>query len=182
MKLSKSLTKVTPFSRRLALVIFTAFPILGFFLGTYYQQSKQQTPTPQEITRKVYLLDTPRRLIERCGDIPNKVYPKNTNRFDVIKTPAWSPDCRHIAYSLWESGTSYPIEDLNNQTVTRKLSGREGVFVYSDADQTTKKIYNPLNIDETPTFIEWQDRENLIYSARNQKIKYNIITQEELPL
>lgn len=38
MKLPKSLTTVTPFSKSLALCMFILFPILGFFLGMTYQK------------------------------------------------------------------------------------------------------------------------------------------------
>lgn len=42
MKLSKSLTTVTPFSKFLALSLFIIFPICGFFLGTTYQKALDQ--------------------------------------------------------------------------------------------------------------------------------------------
>ena len=46
--LPKSWTTVTPFSKKLALVIFTLFPIFGFFLGRYYQKAvdKAEAPPP----------------------------------------------------------------------------------------------------------------------------------------
>jgi hypothetical protein len=38
MRLPKSFTTVTPFTRMLALSMLIIFPICGFFLGIYYQQ------------------------------------------------------------------------------------------------------------------------------------------------
>jgi hypothetical protein len=47
MKLPKSFTTVTPFSKLLALSLFVIFPIIGFFLGVTYQ--KTVTPLPPQI-------------------------------------------------------------------------------------------------------------------------------------
>ncbi len=38
MKLPKYLVTVTPLSKLVALILFILLPILGFFLGMYYQQ------------------------------------------------------------------------------------------------------------------------------------------------
>lgn len=38
MPLPKSLTTITPFSKLLAMALFIAFPLVGFFLGTLYQE------------------------------------------------------------------------------------------------------------------------------------------------
>lgn len=38
MKLPKSLTSVTPFSKTLAAILFITFPFLGFYLGTQYEK------------------------------------------------------------------------------------------------------------------------------------------------
>ena len=59
MRISKKFTTVTPLSKAIALLMFIAFPIIGFYYGSYYQSaidvSKQQdviveykliTPTP----------------------------------------------------------------------------------------------------------------------------------------
>ncbi len=40
MNLPKELTTVTPLSKFIALILFIAFPIVGFYLGTRYQQIK----------------------------------------------------------------------------------------------------------------------------------------------
>ena len=39
MKLPKSLTTVTPFSKTLALVMFIIFPLAGFYIGMQYQKA-----------------------------------------------------------------------------------------------------------------------------------------------
>ena len=38
MALSKTFTKVTPFSKYLTMVLFIAFPFIGFYMGMQYQQ------------------------------------------------------------------------------------------------------------------------------------------------
>lgn len=49
MKLPKSFTKVTPFSKTLAMILFILFPILGFFLGVQYERYAGQTIPGQEV-------------------------------------------------------------------------------------------------------------------------------------
>jgi|SRR5579872_653347 len=39
MKLPKSMTTVTTFSKTLALILFVVLPFLGFYLGTLYQKN-----------------------------------------------------------------------------------------------------------------------------------------------
>ena len=45
-KFPKSWTRVTPFSRMLALIIFTTFPVFGFFFGCFVQHSVDLANTP----------------------------------------------------------------------------------------------------------------------------------------
>jgi len=61
MKLPESFTKVTPFSKILAMVIFILFPILGFYLGILYDKTRfpQTEPSP------VYCANYPPQLIYR---------------------------------------------------------------------------------------------------------------------
>lgn len=187
MKLPKSFITVTLFSKIFTLVIFITFPIAAFFLGIYYQKSNHsdQKYQIQERIVKVYPTDSPQALIYRCGDIPENAYPQK-NKFGVINGPVWSPDCRHIAWSLWESGISYISDDLEVlkeiENNPKKLSGREGVFIYSDATKTIKKLYSPTNLDETPEFNEWLNKEDIVFTTNNKKYKYNLTTQEILPL
>jgi hypothetical protein len=44
MKLPKSFTTITPFSKTLALTMFIIFPVLGFFYGRYYQKTLDAAP------------------------------------------------------------------------------------------------------------------------------------------
>ena len=54
MPLPKSLTTVTTFSRRLALILFILLPVLGFYLGTQYEKdlAPQAVTTDQVISPK----------------------------------------------------------------------------------------------------------------------------------
>src|ERR1700722_15113507 len=47
MKLPKSFTTVTPFTKMLALSMLIIFPICGFFLGIYYQQVQDMNKSQQ---------------------------------------------------------------------------------------------------------------------------------------
>lgn len=48
MELRDSFTKVTPFSKTIALILFISLPFIGFFLGIKYQKSIM--PETQTIT------------------------------------------------------------------------------------------------------------------------------------
>ena len=71
MKLPKSFTTVTTFSKILAMCLFIMFPFAGFYLGIKYQQS---FPPKIEYIKKdkvirVFPTETPQALISRCGDM-----------------------------------------------------------------------------------------------------------------
>ncbi len=183
MQLPKSFTTVTPFSKFLALSMFIVFPILAFWLGKYYQQSKSAKIeyVTQEKIVMVYPTETPRELIDRCGDIPDRAYPTKEH-FDSIIGPVWSPDCRHISWSLWIAGIGYEGNDPEviraMENDRRTISPKEGVFVYSENKDSVKRIYTPKEYDETPEFMQWQDRDILFFKANHNTYKYTLSTQE----
>ncbi len=119
--------------------------------------------------------------MKRCGQIPDEVV-TNNEYFDAVRGPSWAPDCRHIAWSLRESSIGYEgndpavIEELEN--IPRKLTGREGVFLYTDATKKTTKIYSPKKINETPAFEKWLDRNTIVFTAENNEYKYDINNNE----
>ncbi len=183
MKLPDSFTKVTPLSKLLAGILFILLPFIGFYAGLKYQPNKAQDLEfiPKETIVKVPQEDNQNSLIRRCGDIPVNAYPEEKH-FDAVTGPMWAPDCRHIAWSLWESGTGYGgndpkmIEQIENNP--RILSGREGIFLYNDSDRTIKKIYNPTKLSEGPTLIKWEDRDILIFEADQKEYTYGLISGE----
>ncbi|MFS8159375.1 MAG: hypothetical protein ACMG6E_04020, partial [Candidatus Roizmanbacteria bacterium] len=73
--LSPIYTKVTPFSKLLAMVLFVTLPFIGFFFGVQY--GKLQPHKIEYVTReklvKVQKEEDFRDLLRRCGDIPDKV-------------------------------------------------------------------------------------------------------------
>lgn len=158
MKLPQFLTTVTPFSKLLAMVLFILFPIASFYLGIKYQQSfpaKIEYITQEKII-KVFPTETPKSLIYRCGDIPEYSdlnIPRD--RFTRVIGPFWSPDCRHIAWSVWQSG-AMGIEYQGPYSF-------EGLFLYDDKDKKVKKIYTP-NLGETVEIKEWKDKDTVIFS------------------
>lgn len=180
MTLPKWAVTVTPFSKTLALIIFVTFPIIGFGLGMKYQ--KTVTPSRTEYITKERIIrlppkDTVLSLIKRCGMIPDEVQ-INKSHFDVINGPVWSQDCRHISWSLWESGPGYRedkpevIQEIENNP--RQLSGREGVFLYTEATKKTVKIFSPSKLGELPVFKEWLDRNTIVFTANNNEYKYDL--------
>jgi hypothetical protein len=164
------------------LIIFS----VGFFiLGIKFTEAKPQKVqyVTQEKIVKVYPTEDPKDLVNRCGDIPMSIY-KNTGHFDMIDGPEWAPDCRHIAWSLWESGVGYEgsdpaiIKELESNP-PRKLSGREGIFLLTDSTQNVQKIYNPKELDESPVFIRWENKDTIIFKAKNVEYSYSLSTKEQ---
>jgi len=60
MKLSKSFTKVTPFSKYLAMILFILFPFVGFYLGVQYEKIIVPKPSfPQNSWINIPLIAAP---------------------------------------------------------------------------------------------------------------------------
>ena len=178
MKLPKYFTTVTPFSKLIVLIIFISFPIYGFLLGLNFQQkfSPQIRYIQEEKIVKVYPTESPKSLIYRCGDYPSEIDIK-ADHYSVISGPFWSPDCRHIAWAVWESGTSSISQDEGI-----KYSGpyqQEGLFLYDDRKGLTKKIYTPSK-EESITLKEWKDKDTIIFSKGVNKIDSLDITSDQM--
>src|SRR5258708_764530 len=98
------------FSSIYLLVIGAVLILSGFYAGMKYTENKTTSTaisgTTQIKPTTIQNTQPKENLISRCGDIPDKAYPYYQH-FDVRKGPEWSPDCRHIAWSMWESGTGY---------------------------------------------------------------------------
>jgi hypothetical protein len=162
------------------------FSVVAFISGIKYCEAKPakiQYIDKEKIV-KVYPTESPDDLTQRCGDIPMSIL-TNKGQFDVMKGPVWSSDCRHIVWSLWESGVGYEgsdpaiINELNNNPVPRKLSSKEGVFLMTDSNQSIQKIYNPKELNETPQFIRWENKDTIIFKAKNITYKYSISSKEQ---
>ena len=64
MRLPKSWTTVTPFSKTIALILFTMLPIVTFLLGMQYEvalsvQNEQTTPPFVQVVRTITSIPTP---------------------------------------------------------------------------------------------------------------------------
>ncbi len=80
MKLPKSFTTVTPFTKMLALLMLVIFPICGFFLGRYYQQTIDVSKPPHVIVQ--YKM------------IPPTYSPTPPQSSDAVKTCKTNSDCQ----------------------------------------------------------------------------------------
>jgi|SRR3989344_276914 len=176
MTFPKWMTTVTTFSKILAMVIFVVFPLIGFYLGMKYQQ--MSPPRIQLVTNnkivKVYPTEEPRDLIDRCGRIPQEKLGIVREKFRMIDGPEWAPDCRHFAWSVWESGVMgvkyqgpYPYE---------------GVFLYDDKTSQVSKIYSFKSQNELGVFKKWNDSKTVLFEKGQKLMNYNIdsgLTEEE---
>lgn len=148
--------------------------LIATLIGVYLLYQNQNKPSSQQITQP----SPPKEIAKYnngstqiCGDIPDKAFPEYV-RLEMRTGPKWSPDCKHIAWAMWQSGTGCP--DCPKAT----LSDREGVFLYSAVDKTVTSIYKPKNVNETPEFLGWIDNDNLVFKASQQEWEYNLTTNK----
>lgn len=159
--------------------LFIIFPLIAFALG---MQLQALISTDEQITQtkiiKTEQEDTEKSLIRRCGQYPDGEYFHKKDHFDVIAGPLWSPDCRNIAWSLWQSGSAWLGDDSeakeSSSKTERKLSGREGVFIYNEILNRAIKIYSPTQLDEAPQVVRWEDRKTLVFKANNKEYRYDL--------
>mgnify|MGYP000856599002 CR=1 FL=1 len=163
MKLPNFLTKVTLFSKILAIILFVSLPFIGFYLGYQYRQ-KITVPEVREIIKekKIAVITTApdRDLMEICGDLP-KLNISTDGKFTRVTGPTWSPDCRHIAWATWQSTFLNPSIDV-------------GLFVYDYAAKKAKKIYTPKQDMETVEFQRWETSNMISFTKDGQGHLYMI--------
>ncbi len=145
--------KVTPFSKALAFALFIAMPFIGFFLGVKYQRLLGfETRYIEKIKLvKTQYQETPRDLLERCGDFPSdstlKLVPDPNA---AIMGPFWSSDCRNVAWSV----------------------SNKGLYLYSDTSRNTSRIYAPKE-GEVINLKGWHGVTQLYFTKGYSDRQYN---------
>jgi hypothetical protein len=160
--------KVTPLSKVLAMVLFVILPFAGFWLGKNYQAKVQprEIYVTQEKIVSIYPTESPDMLSQRCGEMPpDSKLNIISNHFSVVNGPYWSPDCRNIAWSYWQSG---PMGVVNTGP-----GDQEGLFVYSEKSEKTRRIVNPTEND-TIKIIRWDGNSIIHFYRDGQKQEYQI--------
>lgn len=158
-----------------------------FFAGIKYSEKKAETVNkPETVQTQTESSEGARSmdLISVCGDMPNEAYPPY-GHYNMRTGPEWSPDCRYIAWGMWESGTSYLGDDpeiLKQFEKPRQLSGKEGIFLYRDSNKAVTKIYSPKELSESPQFIGWTDSQNLTFKVKQVEYNYNLLSKETTPV
>lgn len=168
MAFPKWMTTVTSLSKVMAMISFIVFPLLGFYLGMKYQQMsspKIQSVTDNQIV-KVYPTETPRDLIARCGMISQEKLGIVKEKFRMIDGPEWAPDCRHIAWSVWQSGLM-GIEYHGPYSY-------EGVYLYDDKTSQVRKIYSFKSQEELGIFEKWKDSNIVVFQKGQTLMNYNL--------
>ena len=173
------MTTVTPFSKIVALAMLVIFPFVGFYLGMSYQKKTTIQPTQSEKIVQVTPEETQEDLIRRCGSFDGSKFSINKEHFDAITGPMWAPDCRHAAWANWESGTGVMSE--TPIYFTRKISPREGLYVYDDHTGRVKRVYTPRQLDENTQLLHWEDSDVIIFSTNSATLRYNLLDGQVLP-
>jgi len=167
MQLRRFFTTVTPLSKTLAISLFVSLPFLGFYLGYQYKKSITIPETQQVVEENKVATETPifnQDLLKICGDLPDNLKIVK-DHYTQVKGPKWSPDCRHIAWSIWQSGPM-GVEYKGPYAY-------EGLFLYNDKTGTSKRIYIPKN-GETIEFQEWVDSNLITFIKDGQRQLYTL--------
>lgn len=120
-----------------------------------------------------------REMIKKCGDIPSSKLNLPNGHYVAIDGPYWSPDCKHLSWSVWNSGTVVINEDGTGTGI--KGQAQEGVFLFKIENEAITKLplSNPYN--NNPTLEGWRDADTLIidYSTDDGRspILFNIKLQ-----
>ncbi|MBP9816051.1 hypothetical protein KBD09_02330 [Candidatus Woesebacteria bacterium] len=167
LKLPTSLTTVTPLSKLIALILFVSLPFLGFYLGVQYGklQIKAVENEPQTKIVRITKEEDQKDLLKRCGtdSLLDLVIPKE--HFTQINGPLLSPDCRHIAWSSWESGTS--------GMYVQEPEGHEGLFIYSEKTGKTERVVVPER-GKSVSIQRWIDGETIEYMIETEVFTYEL--------
>ncbi len=110
-------------------------------------------------------------LIKRCGKIPKDVTVDKDNHFQIISGPIWSPDCRHIAFGKFQSGTSWLGENYPRESVflNKRMDENDGIYLYDDRTGKTIKIYSPEQPADSLTFLYWFNSKKIVFLIGNKK-------------
>lgn len=163
-------------STNVLIVLVVILPVLTLILGMIIAKKTNNQPNSTVTNRTPYAIkiESPRDLIKRCGTIPTENLQINKGHFTVLDGPVWSPDCRHIAWSLWQSGTSNPVTGEG-------IGGNgpysyEGIYIYTESTNQIKQIYTPTEAGESATFQKWSDRNTIIFTKQQTPYKYSLKT------
>lgn len=170
MKIPRSFTTVTKLSKTLALFLFILLPLLGFYLGLQTRELPEVRYVTQEKIVKVPAEENDHDLIKRCGKIPSEDLKILKGHYDVVTGPSWAPDCRHIAWSIWQSGTSFPTDDI---TSLPTLPKNEGLYMYTDASKKVEKIAVSQS-NGIIVFKKWISKNKFLYTYNETDYTYEL--------
>ena len=144
------------------MTLFVFLPVATFYLGILYQNTL--TPPPS-LNLKA---DTRSDLIKRCGQLSVADLAIKLDKNNILNGPDWSPDCRHVAWS---------VKTLNTKTASSSAI-IEGIYLFDDQTKDIKLAVSEKTPQEALTFERWKDRETFMFSrSMNGKVtseKYSL--------
>lgn len=135
------------------LLVLTVLLVSTYLIGKQSNNIILTNPINNQIIE-----DTKQSLIVRCGDIPDNVGNEPAPLSPVVGL-SWSPDCRHIAWSV--SGLAVGI-GLPGETSKIQTNPWEGAYIYTDATKRTAKIHVKGVLDKDIVVKAWKDRNSLV--------------------
>lgn len=163
------MTTVTPLSKFIAFILFICLPFIGFYLGVKYGKTQIKSTDNAPLTKivRVEKVEDQKDLLKRCGTkalLDLDIYKEH---FTQINGPLLSPDCRHIAWSSWESGTM--------GMEIKKAQDHEGLFIYSEKTGIAEKVVIP-ELGKSVAIQKWIDGETLKYKIDSEVFTYKLGT------
>lgn len=189
-KLSKKWTTVTPLSKTIALCMLIILPILGVFLGYKLRGDSLKLASSEKPEAARVIRVRPDIEIENgsnavCGDYTRSEIGVDAGDFEIVSGPEWAPDCRHIAWSVFQSGTGFvtpPGEPEPSIIPISSVNTKGGLFIYNDRTKKVNRVVIPESPYDIPTFVGWNGPSYIVYTKNGEVGKdtfyYNLITGE----
>ena len=179
MRLRKELTLVTTFSKYLALGLFILLPIIGFYLGKYYEQNLDQ--------QKILLLQTANRQVQPTPDESNANFPTVISQTKNIKlntqissnmnaVTITFPGASNTTYDktiYHVKGNDFTILDLhfNNLSTTGQVQEFD-----TPSDNFINFVYESYTLDSAGTLMNQLDQSVGFYPQTIYDGAYEIFT------
>lgn len=156
------------FAPFLVILLFAVFAVVAYFGYKYLKPTsvptKQltiSTPTAVPSNKlKIGTVSSPTPQTTKCGEIPSNIEVQS-DHYTIVKGPMWALDCKHIAWSSWQSTFANPSIPV-------------GLFIYNVSSKTSSKVYSPKQgQDEEDVELKyWQDINSVVFIKDGQGALY----------
>ena len=98
-------------------------------------------------------------------------------KFDVTSNVLWAPDCRHLVWSSWNSGSGPVFNDAKLKSIQNQGPyPTEGLFIFNDITKNIQKV-GVMKKGDTISSPDWKDSQTVEFTKNNEKWSYNLSSQ-----